>query len=42
MKASGAEEAIIPRTPLMVVKNIGEKDCPIQRIGEYVIIQRGI
>jgi hypothetical protein len=44
MKISGEQEAIIPDSPLTVVKRGSEKqgDFPISAIEGYLIVQRGL
>jgi hypothetical protein len=47
MKKSGAEEAPIPATPLTVIKTgatfeMKKNYLPITRIGEYLVVQKGL
>jgi hypothetical protein len=43
MKKEGLLEMRIPGTPLTVIKGkSGDHDLPIERMGDYLVIQRGL
>ncbi len=44
MKKTGATEMALPKSLLTVVRNdfVKENDFPLQRIGDFTVVQRGL